>query len=198
MRCGALGERHMVEGEAAELRHRLHQVTGPRAGCWCVRVRGRNDHRPRRLTGCGGRCGTALDKTKEVALGHSPGDAAAAELRDLDAMLGGDPSNERRTLGAEALVERQSVPTILVTEHRRRTRHGWPRRNLRYRCRGDRRNVRRCGCSNRRWRRSDRRTLLRLDPRHQCLDRHGFAFADDDLGEHASRRRRNLGVHLVR
>ena len=45
--------------------------------------------------------------------------------------------------------------------------------------------------------RGDRRPLLRLDPRHDRLHRYRLAFHDDDLREHAPRRRRNLGVHLV-
>src|SRR4051812_23419137 len=35
---------------------------------------------------------------------------------------------------------------------------------------------------------------IRLQPRHHGLDRHGLPFRDQNLGEHASRRSRNLRV----
>ena len=47
----------------------------------------------------------ALEESEQVALGDAAGDPAAGELRDLDAVLGGDAAHERRALRANALFE---------------------------------------------------------------------------------------------
>jgi hypothetical protein len=95
--------------ERADARHRLDDVTGPRLGHRAVLLDTSGCVHRRRGSRRGFDCGAGFDHLHDVALGHAAGDAAALEAGNLDAVLGGDLSYERRRLGAESIFHRLAV-----------------------------------------------------------------------------------------
>ena len=188
--------------ERAHLGHRLDDVARPRLGQRAVR-------RPRPARAAARRRAAAPARPTRGSRARSllrdaAGDAAALQRADLDAVLGGHASHERRRLGAEPILER--VAAVRRAAARLAARRGgcWAAaRRPQIRCGGGRRR------SGRRRRpaparpalaprRRDGRVHVRLEARDDRLHRHRLPFGHEDLGEHAARRRRNLGVDLVR
>ena len=103
VRGGVARRDHVLARERADLRHRLDAVAGPR-----LRARGRaarrrvaRASRARR----GAACAPGRDVVLDVLLRDAARDAGALHRGELDAVLGGDLSDERRGLRAEALLE---------------------------------------------------------------------------------------------
>src|SRR5262245_48070654 len=111
---GASGGDHVVAREAADLRHRLDAVSGPRLGRWAGwdGATGRVHARSGSCSGrqADGRRGCAgFEVLEDVALGDAARDAGALERGELDAVFRGDFPDERRGFGAEAFLEGAAV-----------------------------------------------------------------------------------------
>ena len=110
-------------------------------------------------------------------------------------------ADERRRLGAEAFLERARRCRARTRAGRRaagaRRQRGAAAIRGRGR-RGSRRLRRRAPPARPRAAAIALPLHVRLEPRDHRLHRHRLALRDENLGEHAARRRRNLGVDLVR
>ena len=153
----------------------------------------------------------AARRTRGIAtrsrLRDAAGDASSLQPRDLDAVLGGHAPHERRRLGAEAILEASCRRCVRGMGWRGDGLAGAGRGGCSF-CRGGGRprlaRVLRPAPTPRGPQppapepRADRRVHVGLEARDDRLHRNRLAFGDENLGEHAARRRRNLGVDLVR
>ena len=132
----------------------------------------------------------------DVLFADSPTRPGTLNSGEVDAVLLGHAPHQRRTMNPLGCGTRGSGCNCGRNRRRsRRPRRRWGRSSGG----GD---LCRRGRSRLRWRggRGRRRNCeaRRIDDAHNGLNRHSLSFADLDLLQHARRRRRNFGVHLVR
>src|SRR5437868_15177328 len=102
--CGASTRSdHVLTRERADLGHGLDAIPGP--GLRHRTVRFNATRRVHRRTSSRARG----DELFDVTLRHATRDTRSLHLRDLDAMLGGDLSHQRRGFAAKALLESSAV-----------------------------------------------------------------------------------------
>ena len=184
---------HVLGDQRAHLRHRLDAVARPRLGKRPVSDGSRSGRRAgarrRRLR-------ARFEEAEQVLFRDAARDARAAQRADLDAVLGGHASNERRRLGAQPILERAPVSVrwrglragaAAMAQTRRPSLARTAARPRRAAGAGAAAAGAADGCIH-----------VSLEARDDGLHGDRLAFGDENLGEHAGRRCRNLGVDLVR
>ncbi len=166
---GIVGQR-LCEGSARWRRRRCQCRRRWRRRDRCGEWRGRGNRCRRR---CGGSLLSLLDIAQHVLLADAPASAGAADLAQIDAVLGGETGNNRR--------DRRTVSAA-------GTRWLWSIRRHR-RCR------RPGACF---WSVAHCRFTRLADPGKQGADRHGGAFWRSDFKQDATGDRCHLGRDLIR
>src|SRR5712664_2926253 len=162
----------------------------PRSGCrWWWRGPRR---RCRSRSGVS-RSGSSRDHRFDILLADSPARAGTLHTGKVDAVLLGHASYQRRTVNPLARGTRRNRTSRNRRGNRSRSRG--PRRCRSHGGRGFCRS--RSGRSRFHWGRRRGCGARRINHANDRLNRHGLAFADLDLLQHARGRRWNFRVHLV-
>ena len=185
-------------------RHRLNLAgpgAGGRRGAWRGAVAG---------VGAGAAAGAepgaaprpVRDEIEDVVFGHAPGDAGARDPRDVDVVVLRDLANERRRALVDSFFDASARGR--ATWRGRRCEAAGRRRAATGRAlvgsaAGPAGGGPGAGCAAAGAWSGGRRSSppACTDHGHDAVDRHGLAFLDANLREHAGGGRRNLRVHLV-